>query len=131
MTFDEANDVVVFAQDGTEIMMRSEQESWSDEDSRNATLKLVTELRKTYAPTVEMTKAEKDLFVGQMKVSEEEGKRVNNFEYFVNALTFTNELNDHALDRLLDEYQTDSKQLMLAWLHPELIKVVGSNGTRN
>lgn len=55
MTFDEANDVVVFAKDGTEIMMRSEQESWSDEDSRNATLKLVAELRKTYAPEIEMT----------------------------------------------------------------------------
>lgn len=124
MTFDEANDVVVFAKDGTEIMTRYEQELWSDEGSRNATLKLVTELRKTYAPTVEMTKAEKDLFVGQMKVIEEEGKRVNNFEYFVNTLTFSNELNDHELDRLLDEYQTDSKQLMLAWLHPELIRVV-------
>ena len=124
MTFDEANDVVVFAKDGTEIMMRSEQESWSDEDSRNATLKLVAELRKTYAPIVEMTKAEKDLFVGQMKVIEEEGKRVNNFEYFVNTLSFSNELNDHVLNRLLDEYETDSKQLMLAWLHPELIRVV-------
>lgn len=124
MTFDEANDIVVFAKDGTEIMLRSEQESWSDEDSRNATLKLVAELRKTYAPTVEMTKAEKDLFVGQMKVIEEEGKRVNNFEYFVNTLTFSNELNDHVLDRLLDEYETDSKQLMLAWLHPEVIRVV-------
>lgn len=92
---------------------------------------VLKELRETYAPTVEMTKAEKELFTLQKKELEEEGKRVNNFEYFVNALTFTNELNDHALDRLLDEYQTDSKQLMLAWLHPELIKVVESNGTRN
>ena len=33
MTFDEANDIVVFAKDGTEIMMRSEQESWNDEGS--------------------------------------------------------------------------------------------------
>lgn len=91
---------------------------------RRDLFEVLKELRKTYAPTVEMTKAEKDLFVGQMKVIEEEGKRVNNFEYFVNTLTFSNELNDHELDRLLDEYQTDSKQLMLAWLHPELIRVV-------
>ena len=75
-------------------------------------------------PTVEMTKVEKDLFMGQMKVIEEEGKHVNNFEYFVNALTFSNELHDHALDRLLDEYETDSKQLMSAWLNPKLIKAV-------
>lgn len=85
---------------------------------------VIKALQKTYAPTIEMTKAEKDLFVGQMKVIEEEGKRVNNFEYFINMLTFSNELNDHALDRLLDEYETDSKRLMLAWLNPELIKVV-------
>ena len=85
---------------------------------------LVYQLRKTYAPNIEMTKAEKDLFMRQMKVIKEEGKRVNNFEYFVNALTFSNDLHDNALDRLLDEYQTDSKQLMLAWLNPELIKVV-------
>lgn len=94
-------------------------------------LEVLKELRETYAPTVEMTKAEKELFTLQKKELEEEGKRVNNFEYFVNMLTFSNELHDYALDGLLDEYETDSKQLMLAWLHPELIKVVESNGTRN
>ncbi|NFA02006.1 hypothetical protein [Weissella cibaria] len=93
-------------------------------------LEVLKELRETYAPTVEMTKAEKDLFTRQMKVIKEEGKHVNNFEYFVNALTFSNDLHDNALDRLLDEYQTDSKQLMLAWLYPELIKVVESNGKK-
>lgn len=112
MTFDEANDIVVFAKDGTEIMMRSEQESWSDEDSRNATLKLVAELRKTYAPEIEMTHEQHD----QLMAFRNLGSSFSTFMY---------KQGNHELSAFPEMLSVEREdELMLAWLHPKLIKAV-------
>ena len=112
MTFDEANDVVVFAKDGTEIMMRSEQESWSDEGSRNATLKLIAELRKTYAPTIYMTQEQYVAVTVGYDCSTE-------IEDVLAAGGFIESGFDERFWSPLGK-----REVVSAWLHPELIKVV-------
>ncbi|NFA02004.1 hypothetical protein [Weissella cibaria] len=124
MTFDEANDVVVFAKDGTEIMMRSEQESWSDEGSRNATLKLVAELRKTYAPTIIMTQNQKNEF-DLAKQTLETSELANVVEGQGPAYSKLDELSGRVWGHKQGK-ATDAqiKKTMQAWLNPDLIKVI-------
>lgn len=110
MTFDKAVDVVVYAVEAGDIMERYEQESWSYEDPRNATLKLLEELRKEYAPTIQMTM---DQYTGFAVHRNNAVKRVDK----VGILEFMS-----AYSELMDDF--DHLTLMRAWVNPELIKVV-------
>ena len=121
MTFDEANDIVVFAKDGTEIMMRSEQESWNDEGSRNATLKLIDELRKTYAPTIEMTQSQKNSFDEAKRALHTRDLSSNFCQEWTALDEVSGNIFGHGPGEATDE---QINMIMRAWLHPELVKVV-------
>lgn len=121
MTFDEANDIVVFAKDGTEIMMRSEQESWNDEGSRNATLKLIDELRKTYAPTIEMTQSQKNSFDEAKRALHTRDLSSNFGQEWTVLDEVSGNIFGHGPGEATDEH---INIIMRAWLNPELVKVV-------
>lgn len=121
MTFDEANDIVVFAKDGTEIMMRSEQESWNDEGSRNATLKLIDELRKTYAPTIETTQSQKNSFDEAKRALHTRDLSSNFCQEWTVLDEVSGNIFGHGPGEATDE---QINMIMRAWLHPELVKVV-------
>lgn len=64
---------------------------------------LINQLQQTYAPTIEMRKVDYDFFMDELN-------SLHNFYGF---------WKDNAGDFDLDE-----EELMTAWIHPELIKVV-------
>ena len=75
---------------------------------------------------IKMTKEQKDVFDEALAESKDQP---HDFIYFVNTLEIVDGLwpltNAHrAFDRELTKFRTDSRWLMRAWLHPELVKVV-------
>lgn len=74
---------------------------------REALTFLIRELKDTYAPTIEMTKAEKTMLLNYLEMS--------SFRAFMDVIMYQDG----------DLYQSLSdEEIAQAWLHPETIKVV-------
>ena len=121
MTFDEAVDVVVFLTDASDIMERYEQGVWLDPDARHATKILIEELRKTYAPTIEMTKNQKNAFDEAKRALHTRDLSSNFGQEWTVLDEVSGNIFGHGPGEATDE---QINMIMRAWLHPELIKVV-------
>lgn len=74
---------------------------------REALTFLIRELKDTYAPTIEMTKAEKTMLLNYLEMS--------SLREFMDVILYQN---GNLYEKLSDE------DIVQAWLHPETIKVV-------
>lgn len=90
-------------------------------DYLNVATEVIELLRKEYAPTIEMTQQQKDVFLLY--------KKITWFDLFLSKL---NEPDDRELSTLPNLSSFDNwglskereNELMQAWLHPETIKVI-------
>ena len=82
---------------------------------------LLEQLRATYAPTIEMTQAQYDIFDSALAASKE---NENDFIYFIDNLDTQSHFYGDIFGKELSVFINDSRYLMQAWLHPETIKVV-------
>ena len=73
-------------------------------------IRFMERLRDIYAPTIEMTKAEKTLLLNYLEMS--------SFREFMDVIMYRD---DDLYDSLSDE------DIAQAWLHPETIKVVDND----
>ena len=78
-------------------------------------------LRDIYAPTIEMTQAQYDIFDSALAASKE---NENDFIYFIDNLDTQSHFYGDIFGKELSVFINDSRYLMQAWLHPETIKVV-------
>ena len=81
-------------------------------------------LKDTYAPTIEMTQAQYDIFNSALAASKE-GE--NDFIYFIDNLDTQSHFYGDIFGKELSAYRNDSRYLMQAWLHPETINVVDND----
>lgn len=79
------------------------------------------ELRQEYAPTVEMTKKQYEVWNVSLERSK---KHKGDFIYFIDVLDDESSFQDNVFREKLEYFIDDSKLLMQAWLHPETIKIV-------
>lgn len=75
---------------------------------------------------IKMTKEQKDVFDEALAESKDQP---HDFIYFIDGLGIVDGYwprtkNTPAFEKELNEFRTDSRWLMRAWLHPELVKVV-------
>lgn len=103
MTFDEAIDMIDV--NGTLI----------------DTLGVLQALQQGYAPTVEMTKEQYEMWNVSLKKSQE---HKGDFIYFIDILDNESRLQDNVFNGKLEYFINDSKPLIQAWLHPETIEIV-------
>ena len=103
MTFDEALDE-----------MNADQEP-------SESIRFMERLRDIYAPTIEMTQAQYDIFDSALAASKE---NENDFIYFIDNLDTQSHFYSDIFGKELSAFINDSRYLMQAWLHPETIKVV-------
>ena len=82
---------------------------------------ILENLRDIYAPTIEMTQAQYDIFNSALAASKE-GE--NDFIYFIDNLDTQSHFYGDIFGKELSVFINDSRYLMQAWLHPETIKVV-------
>ena len=82
---------------------------------------IISKLKEEYAPTVEMTQAQYDIFNSALAASKE-GE--NDFIYFIENLDTQSHFYGDIFGKELSVFINDSRYLMQAWLHPETIKVV-------
>lgn len=107
MTFDEAKKEIDEALDLIEY-----------EDMANRVVEIIDSLKEEYAPTVEMTKEQKQI----LDSYREPGLYDGDYAFYA----FYDEAHDYRLS-LIDTGLFDNiteKQLMQAWLQPETIKIV-------
>ena len=91
---------------------------------REALTFLIRELKDTYAPTIEMTQAQYDIFNSALAASKE---NKNDFIYFIDNLDTQSHFYSDIFGKELSAFINDSRYLMQAWLHPETIKVVDND----
>ena len=84
-------------------------------------IRFMERLRDIYAPTIEMTQAQYDIFNSALAASKE-GE--NDFIYFIDNLDTQSHFYGDIFGKELSVFINDSRYLMQAWLHPETIKVV-------
>ena len=84
-------------------------------------IRFMERLRDIYAPTIEMTQAQYDIFDSALAASKE---NENDFIYFIDNLDTQSHFYGDIFGKELSVFINDSKYLMQAWLHPETIKVV-------
>ena len=84
-------------------------------------IRFMERLRDIYAPTIEMTQAQYDIFDSALAASKE-GE--NDFIYFIDNLDTQSHFYGDIFGKELSVFINDSRYLMQAWLHPETIKVV-------
>ena len=84
-------------------------------------IRFMERLRDIYAPTIEMTQAQYDIFDSALAASKE-GE--NDFIYFIDNLDTQSHFYSDIFGKELSAFINDSRYLMQAWLHPETIKVV-------
>ena len=82
---------------------------------------ILENLRDIYAPTIEMTQAQYDIFDSALAESK---AYENDFIYFIDGLEIQSRFNGGIFENELSAYRNDSRYLMQAWLHPDTIKVV-------
>ena len=84
-------------------------------------IRFMERLRDIYAPTIEMTQAQYDIFDSALAASKE---NENDFIYFIDNLDTQSHFYGDIFGKELSVFINDSRYLMQAWLHPETIKVV-------
>ena len=84
-------------------------------------IRFMERLRDIYAPTIEMTQAQYDIFNSALAASKESE---NDFIYFIDNLDTQSHFYGDIFGKELSVFINDSRYLMQAWLHPETIKVV-------
>ena len=84
-------------------------------------IRFMERLRDIYAPTIEMTQAQYDIFDSALAASKE---NENDFIYFIDDLDTQSHFYGDIFGKELSVFINDSRYLMQAWLHPETIKVV-------
>ena len=87
-------------------------------------IRFMERLRDIYAPTIEMTQSQYDIF--NSALAESKGYK-NDFIYFIDGLEIQSRFNGGIFENELSAYRNDSRYLMQAWLHPETIKVVDND----
>ena len=87
-------------------------------------IRFMERLRDIYAPTIEMTQAQYDIFDSALAESK---AYENDFIYFIDALEIQSRFNGGIFENELSAYRNDSRYLMQAWLNPETIKVVDND----
>ena len=97
-------------------------ESWVN--SYTSVYTLIQELQEVYAPTIEMTQAQYDIFDSALAASKE---NENDFIYFIDNLDTQSHFYGDIFGKELSVFINDSRYLMQAWLHPETIKVVDND----
>ena len=113
MTFDDAT-----AKVGT--YLRNNDLSNSDNNDRFFHI-ILNDLRQEYAPTVEMTKKQYEVWNVSLERSK---KHKEDFIYFIDVLDDESSFQDNVFREKLEYFINDSKPLMQAWLYPETIKIV-------
>ena len=83
-------------------------------------IRFMERLRDIYAPTIEMTQAQYDIFDSALAASKE---NENDFIYFIDNLDTQSHFYGDIFGKELSVFINDSRYLMQAWLHPETIKV--------
>lgn len=83
--------------------------------------RVIYELRNTYAPIIEMTQAQYDIFNSALADSKESE---NDFIYFIDNLDTQSHFYSDIFGKELSAFRNNSRYFMQAWLHPECIKVV-------
>lgn len=84
-------------------------------------IRFMEQLRDIYAPTIEMTQAQYDIFNSALAASKESE---NDFIYFIDNLDIQSHFYGDIFGKELSVFINDSRYLMQAWLHPDTIKVV-------
>lgn len=84
-------------------------------------ISVLSSVREEYAPTVEMTKKQYEVWNISLERSK---KHKGDFIYFIDVLDDESSFQDNVFREKLEYFINDSKPLMQAWLHPETIKVV-------
>ena len=92
----------------------------ADQEPRES-IRFMERLRDIYAPTIEMTQAQYDIFDSALAASKE---NENDFIYFIDNLDTQSHFYGDIFGKELSVFINDSRYLMQAWLHPETIKVV-------
>ena len=87
-------------------------------------IRFMERLRDIYAPTIEMTQAQYDIFDSALAASKE---NENDFIYFIDNLDTQSHFYGDIFGKELSTFINDSRYLMQAWLHPETIKVVDND----
>ena len=87
-------------------------------------IRFMERLRDIYAPIIEMTQAQYDIFNSALAASKE-GE--NDFIYFIDNLDTQSHFYGDIFGKELSVFRNDSRYLMQAWLHPETIKVVDND----
>ena len=87
-------------------------------------IRFMERLRDIYAPTIEMTQAQYDIFDSALAASKE---NENDFIYFIDNLDTQSHFYGDIFGKELSVFINDSRYLMQAWLHPETIKVVDND----
>ena len=87
-------------------------------------IRFMERLRDIYAPTIEMTQAQYDIFNSALAESKE---NKNDFIYFIDNLDTQSHFYSDICGKELSTFINDSRYLMQAWLHPETIKVVDND----
>ncbi|NLS38675.1 hypothetical protein GHU05_07040 [Fructobacillus tropaeoli] len=116
-TFQEAFDEIEelsFVRDESKPVIEQE---WVN--GHTAVYALIEELQENYAPTLELTKSQKDIW--DESYSEKWAKE--DFIYFIDTLDSKDKFTN-LFTELFTEFRSHSRVLMNAWLHPESIKVV-------
>lgn len=113
MTFDES-----IAKVGT--YLKNNDLSNSDNNDRFFYI-ILNDLQKEYAPTVEMTKKQYEVWNVSLERSK---KHKGDFIYFIDVLDNESSFQDNVFREKLEYFIDDSKPLMQVWLHPETIKIV-------
>lgn len=91
------------------------------EDIPNRIDEIIDSLKEEYAPTVEMTKKQYEVWNVSLERSK---KHKEDFIYFIDVLDDESSFQDNVFREKLEYFINDSKPLMQAWLHPETIKIV-------
>lgn len=82
---------------------------------------IINKIRKEYAPTIEMTKEQYEIFKNALQYTSEHS---GDFIYFIDILEGESSFSNDEFKEELVFFINDSKKLMQAWIHPETIKVV-------
>ncbi|MBZ5951064.1 hypothetical protein [Leuconostoc gasicomitatum] len=106
MTFDEANKIVEAFDEDPEL------EDWMP-DSK--VYKIIEGLREEYAPTVEMTKNDRDILLHNLQNYP--------FDVFAESIALSDK-EKFGLPASKEFKGLSIEDLMKAWLHPETIKIV-------
>jgi len=81
----------------------------------------IVRLKQEYAPTIEMTKRQYEVWNVSLERSK---KHKGDFIYFIDVLDDESLSQDNVFRKKLEYFINDSKPLMYAWLYPETIKIV-------